>query len=277
MIDYIEKEFFPKSYNTYREFHGIQFGFDLKNRIIKKVLITIAPTLNSLKMAFKEKINLVLSYYPLLEHPTIALRKDISQRLALLSYNRTILYIINSAFNFAENGFIDILINKLHLIKEGVFNVYNNNNQTIPIGRICSLQGFGNQTNSVTLSDLLRRIENFLNAENLRYVGDLGQKMNKICIVERISEDILSLIHKERCQCCITQDIGYKEALFAQDLNISLIETVHYAQITVFNDFCNLISLEFPYVEFSVFNFKNPFSYFHFLNQNKTELNRNDN
>ncbi|MFX1568994.1 MAG: Nif3-like dinuclear metal center hexameric protein [Promethearchaeota archaeon] len=259
----MEKEFVLNINTFCKHFQGIQFGFELDNRIIKKALITIAPTLDSLKEAYKEKINLILSYYPLYEHPTLSLREDISQRLALLSSNRTILYVLNSAFNSVENGFIDILINKLQLVKEGVFQIEDQNYRKIPIGRICSLQSIRKQKTPLTLFDLLTRIGNFLSTECHRYIGNLKQKVKKICIIEQISEEIISIIKKYGCQCCITRDINYKEALFARDLDISLIEIAHYPEITVFNELCNLLSLEFPYVEFSFYDFETPFSYFH--------------
>lgn len=262
ITDFMEENVSPKCFHLFGQINGIQFGSKLKDRLIKRVLITIAPTLASLREAMKKKINLVISYYPLGAGPFYCIKENLAHKFALLSRFRLIFYVLNSGFEAAENGFIDILANKLHLMKEDVFSIVGTNDKEIPLGRICSPKNFNNQNEAFTLQDLLKRIENNLDAQSFRYVGEMTQEIEKVCIIEQVSRDLMFRAIEQGCQCYMTRDIGYKNAISGKELNMSLIEIAHYAETSVLNEFCNLISLEFPHVEFSYFNFKNPISFF---------------
>ena len=53
-----------------------------------------------------------------------------------------------------------------------------------------------------------------------------------------------------------------KNALFAKDLNLSLIDVSHYAEFIVLQELCNKISLQFPMLTFDYYKYKIPYSCF---------------
>ena len=62
------------------------------------------------------------------------------------------------------------------------------------------------------------------------------------------------------CDCCISGKLNYFDAIFARDIGLNLIETSHYKnEILALKKLCNVLSLEFPHVEFLLYESKDPF------------------
>ena len=99
---------------------------------------------------------------------------------------------------------------------------------------------------------------------NISYVGDLNREIKKICIVGGDTYDIkyLQKALKHNCDCYISSNIKYNEALFAKDIGLSLIELSYYKSgIISLKKLYNVLSLEFPYDEFFFLNRKIPSIY----------------
>ena len=63
------------------------------------------------------------------------------------------------------------------------------------------------------------------------------------------------------CDCLISENIDYFDAVLARDNGLNLIKTSHYwNEILATKKLCNVLSLEFPEVEFILFESKNPFN-----------------
>ncbi|MFW9970091.1 MAG: Nif3-like dinuclear metal center hexameric protein, partial [Candidatus Odinarchaeota archaeon] len=61
------------------------------------------------------------------------------------------------------------------------------------------------------------------------------------------------------CDCYISGKIDYFDATFARDTNLNLIEISHYRnEILAMKKLCHVLSLEFPQVEFDLFDSKDP-------------------
>jgi len=251
----------PKIFSLNSEIYGLYFDRLYDNKIIKKVMLTVDLSLEAIYFALKSKIGLIISHHSLVNKPIKKFNQNILNKLFLLSKYPISIFILNSSFIGAEGGISDTLINVLYLKLENVLEIRRNDGKKIPIGRICSLLNYPNEKAPFTLEDLIKRIKRNLNLNSVPFVGDLGRSINKICVIGGDVSNI-RLIKKavhNGCDCYISGKINYFDAVFARDIGLNLIEISHYKnEIFAMKKLCNILSLEFPQVEFTLFDSKDP-------------------
>jgi len=225
-------------------------------------LLTIDLSLEAIHFAIKNKVSLIISHHSLINKPISKFTQNIIDKLYLLSKYPISIYILNSSFIAAEGGVSDTLVNALYLKLEDTLEIKNKNGTKIPIGRICSPINYPGKKNPLILEDLIKRIKKNLNLRSVSFVGDLGRAVKKICV---IGGDISNtkLIRKAvdlGCDCYISGRINYFDAIFARDIGLNFIEVSHYNnEILAMKKLSNVLSLEFPQVEFFIFESKNPY------------------
>jgi len=258
----LSKKLSPKAFRLNSEIYGLHYNKIRTNKIIKKVLLTIDLSLETIHFAIKNKVSLIISHHSLINKPIKNFTQNIIDKLALLSKYPISIYVLNSSFIAAEGGVSDTLVNTLYLKLEDTLEIKNKNGLKIPIGRICSPMNYPNEKNPFMLEDLIKRIKINLSLRSVSFVGDLGRVVKKICV---IGGDISNtkLIKKAvnlGCDCYITGSINYFDAIFARDAGLNFIEVSHYNnEIIAMKRLYNVLSLEFPQVEFFIFESKNPF------------------
>ncbi|MFX1315116.1 MAG: Nif3-like dinuclear metal center hexameric protein [Promethearchaeota archaeon] len=257
-----EKNLAPKLFRLNSEIYGLQYGKKSKNKIIKKVMLTIDLSLEAVHFALKNKINLLISHHGLINDPIKYFNQNIINKLSLLSKFPISIFVLNSPFIAAEGGISDTILEALYLKLESTFDIKTENGVKVPIGRICLPKNYPNQTNPLTLEDLIKRIKNNLNLQVVSYVGDLKKEIKKICIIggETSTNKFLRKALNIGCDCYISGRINYFGAVFARDVGLNLVETSHYKnEFIALQKLCNILSLEFPYVEFILFDSKDPY------------------
>lgn len=259
----MQREIVPRSLGFINNSSGIQFGYGLKKKKVKKVMVTTFPSISSISKAISRKINLIIAYYPIEGAPFWEIKENLAIKLAMLATGRIVLYVLNRTFEAIDDGFIDILLDKLFLRKEALFYSNNLNGEKIPLGRICSSKSLRGINKTFLLRNLLVRIKDNLSAEYFRYVGDEDHKVTRMCVINSISRDLMLKAIDHDCQCYITRDINYLDALFAKDLNLCLIEIGHYAEKYVLKELTNRFSLDFPMIAFYYHDSENPISNFY--------------
>lgn len=256
-------KFSPKAFRFNSEIYGLHYDKSLNNKMIKKVLLTIDLSLEAIHCALKNKVNLIISNHSLINKPVLTFRQNLINKLVLLSKFPVSIFVLNSSFVAAEGGVSDTLVNALYLKLENTFEIKNKKGIKIPIGRICSPLHYLNNKDTFTLEDLVQRIKTNLNLKCVSFVGNLKKSINKICIVGSHVSDA-NCIKKAinlGCDCYISGKINYFDAVFARDIGLNLIETSHYKnEILATKKLCNILSLEFPQVEFILFESKSPFN-----------------
>jgi len=262
ITDFLEKKIAPKSFAFINDIHGIQFGPKFEDRNIKKIMITLDPSLNAIIEGVKQKVSLIISHHGLIHTPTKHFHENLIKKFYLLSSARIILFVINTAFEAAQNGISEIIANRLSLKIENLFELKDTSGKEIPLGRICTPERYLNNTKPFLLEDLINRIKKNLNLRYIRYIGKLNHEINKICIIENISEKSLLNALKLNCDCMLTRDIRYETALIARDLNLDLIITPHFnSEIIGMKELYKILSIEFPRDFFIFFDSNDPFSY----------------
>ena len=240
----------PKIFKLNSEIYGLHYHKGRTNKLIKKVMLTIDLSIEAIHFAIKNKINLIISHHSLIN------------KLSLLSKYPISIFVLNSSFIASEGGISDTIVNILYLKVEGTFEIKNNFESKIPIGRICSPINYLNRNNPFTLEDLIERIRTNLDLKYIVYVGELTNIIKRICI---IGGDISKAEYIKKainigCDCYISGKIDYNDAIFARDMGINLIEVSHYkTEILAMKKLNNLLSLEFPEIEFLLFESKDPF------------------
>ncbi|NVM34798.1 MAG: Nif3-like dinuclear metal center hexameric protein [Candidatus Lokiarchaeota archaeon] len=251
----------PKAFKINSETYGLYYDKNWNNKIIKKGMLTIDLTLEAIHYALKQKVNLIISYHSLINKPIKKFNQNIINKLALLSRYPVSIFVLNSTFISAEEGISDTIANALYLKIDSTFEIKNKNGIKIPIGRICSPINYLNKKQSFILENLINRIKTNLNLPYVSYVGDLKKSIKKICIIGGyISKtNYIKKAMNIGCDCYISGKINYFDAIFARDIGLNLIETSHYQNVILaMKKLCNILSLEFPEVEFFLFESMNP-------------------
>ena len=125
----LEKKLSPKLFKLDSEVYGIQYGISDPTRIIKKVLLTLNLSLEAIHYAFKNKINLIISYQGLITSPIDKFNRYLVNKLTILSKYPISIFVLNSSFIAAEEGISDTIMNALYLNLESTLNIENKNGE----------------------------------------------------------------------------------------------------------------------------------------------------
>jgi putative NIF3 family GTP cyclohydrolase 1 type 2 len=175
------------------------------------------------------------------------------------------IFVLNSSFIAAEGGVSETIVKALYLNLEKTFEVKNYKGVKVPIGRICSPKYYLKKDLKMTLEYLLKRIKTNLELTHVLYVGNLKTIINKICIVGRNTPNMkyLKKALELGCDCYISGKISHIDAIYGRDAGLTLIEASDYKiKILALKKLSNILSLEFPYVEFLFFESGDPFKVF---------------
>ncbi len=257
----LENKLSPKLFRMSSDIYGIHYGKNNNIKLIKKVLLTIDLSLEAIHFALKNKVNLIISHHSIINKPIKRFNQVLVNKLSLLSKYPLSIFVLNSSFIAAEGGISDTIMEVLYLKLETIFQVKNYKGIKIPIGRICSPMIYLNKKHPFTLENLINRIKTNLDLEAVLYVGDLKSIIKRICIVGTNMSNI-KYIKKAMnlgCDCYISGKINYFDGIFAREIGLNLIETSYYKNgLLAMKKLSNILSLEFPQVEFILFESKNP-------------------
>ena len=255
----------PEEFKIDNEFYGLQYRVKNSDSIIKKIMLTTDLNLEAIHYATLKKFNLIISYRSLINKPIEYFNQNLVNKLILLSKYPIAIYVLNSSLIAAEGGISDIIREALYLDLDKTFDIRNKNDNMIPLGRICLPNTYPNQKGPLKLEELLNRIKVNFELNNVNFVGDLSQNIRKVNVIGGVFTDIkhLDATINLGCNCLIVCDFNYNEALYARDLELSLIKIPHYkCEIKCMKRICKILSLEFPNDEIFLYESKNPISIF---------------
>ena len=252
----------PKIFKLNSEIYGFQYNQNRVNKSIKKVMLTIDLSIEALHFAVKNKVNLIISHHGLTDNSIKKFNQNLINKLTLLTRYPIAIFVLNSSFIAAEGGVSETIANALYLNLERTFDIKNSKGIKIPIGRICTPKHYLNDNQIMTLENLIKRIKTHLDLTHVSYVGDIKKTIKKICIVggDTPNKQYLKKASALGCDCYISGRIDYFGAIFSRDIGLTLIESSHYKiEILALKKLGNILSLEFPYVEFTLFESLDPY------------------
>jgi len=259
---FLSRKISPKVFRLNSDVYGMQYDKKRSDGLIKKVMVTMDISLEAIHFAVKNKISLIIAYNSLIHNPIKKFSFTLINKLSLLSKYPISIFVLGSSFIGAEGGISDTLVSALHFKLENLFEIKNKVGIKIPIGRICTPRNYINKNHIIILEDILNRIKTNLNVNTISYIGDLNKFIKKICVVggDNSNVSLITKAVKFGCDCYISGKINYEEGTFARDIGINLIEISTYKNgILTLKKLCNILGLEFPQVEFFLFESKDPF------------------
>ena len=255
----------PKQFCISSEIYGLHYDEGNKKKIIKKVILTVDLNLEVIHYAIVNKVNLIISHHGLFEKSIKNFSPSLIKKLNLLSNYPISIFVLNTPFIAAEGGISDTLMETLYLKLEDIFLIKLKSGREIPIGRICYPESLNLNENPINLVNLLRRIKANLNMDYIQYSGPLNRTLKRICVVggECTDEKMLISAKKKDCDCFISFKINHHLADIARDIDLVLIGVSHYqTECLSLKKLCNVLSLEYPKCEFTLYELENPQKFF---------------
>lgn len=252
----------PKCFKINSEVYGLQFDQERPNKIIKRGMLTFDVSIEAIRFAIRNKVNLVITYHSLIRTPTKKFDKNLIDKLTLLTKYPISIFVLSSSFIAAQGGVSDTLAEALYLNVDKTFEILNQRGIKVPIGRICSPKFYLNKISQMTLDELLKRIKTNLDLHYLLYVGNLKSTINRICLIggELTNAHFLKKAESLECDCFISSKINCEDVIFGRDKGLTLIEVSDYKiKHLALKKLSNILSLEFPHIEFLFYESEDPF------------------
>jgi len=243
IIEKIEK-LFPLKFAEKWDNIGLQVA--TSNKKIKKILLTIDLTPSIIEYSFKNNFDLIISHHPLIFTPLkniLPFYDPVANILFKLIKYDIPLYVMHTNL---DKIFFDKL-SKLFNLKK-VKPLKPEINSKFGIG------AYGELKNSITLKELILQIEKKLEIENLKFIGDLSQKIKRIAFCQGSgSEFINSILIKNNIDAFVTSDIKHHTALTALNMNKAIIDAGHYdTEKIMLPELKNKLAKIFPDIYFEI-------------------------
>lgn len=209
-------------------FKGDDIGFIIgnPNKEVKKIGIAVRPTVNILKRAKKENIDMIIIHEKLFYTQEKALFEDLSLfmkipnqlRISEISEGKIILYRAHTNWDDAPGGNNDTLAKKI-----GIDVI-----TKIPYGRVGTIV-------PTTLEKFAQHVKRALHCDYVVVVGDLDRQIAKVAVVSGSGNSLKSVIEKAyelNVDVYISGDIKDSTARYATELNLAIIDAGHYSTET---------------------------------------------
>lgn len=200
---------------------GLQVGSHSQE--IKKIFLSLDPTLKSLKSAKRRNAQLLLSHHPLIFKPLSRLDMNKYPGDVITEAVKSSVSVIAAHTNLdkARGGINDILADLLELQHVEVLEK-KDEAAYAGLGRIGDLPA------AVRISVLVEKVKRVFGAERLNVVGREDKEVERLAVVGGSGGSLVSLAHKKGADLLLTGELGHHHALEAESLGIALIDAGHF-------------------------------------------------
>lgn len=243
IMDYIEK-LCPTGLACDWDNVGLLVGNECKN--IKKVLVSLDVDEYVVNEACEIGADMIISHHPVMFSPVNRLTDSDPQQRALrkICKNDICLYAAHTNMDCAIGGLNDYLACKLELKNPKVFEV---TADVEGFGRFCELE------KKQTLADMIKRCEEKLKLDSVRYVGEPERKIGKIVVNSGSGSDCLDKCIQKGVDLLITGDLKYSVARKAFENGVAVIDAGHYGTEIIFTELVSeYLRKKFPQLEVAV-------------------------
>jgi GTP cyclohydrolase I len=214
---------------------GLQVG-SLSSEI-KKILISLDPTVNSLRKAKDINAQLLLTHHPLIFSKLSNINQDtypgdvITEALT----SGTSIVTAHTNLDVAKNGINNILAEIFGLLNvKPLIRNSRSEDALNGMGRI------GELPNATPFSDISIKIINAIGLQGAMVLGDQDKMIKKIAVLGGAGGDEVLRAHEQGADLYVTGDVRHHEALTAQRLGLALIDGGHFhTEKTAMNVFAN--------------------------------------
>lgn len=211
------------------------------------VLVTLDITLDAIKYANENNINLIISHHPIIFNKIRNLNDDpVANRIKLLNKYDISAYSCHTNYDVnLKNGMgtnlVDLLFDKSLIKEQGILERYNVNDAEYGIGNIIT---FNKEYTFEELKKIF--IENLhLDTDKICY-NIYKDSIKKLVIIPGSGSSDVDLVIKEKPDLVITSELKHNQILDLKESNISYFNASHYGLENIFIDsfYKYLISLK---------------------------------
>ena len=217
------EEFAPKFLQEDYDNVGLMVGDREKD--VKKVLLALDCTLEVIKEAKENNIDLIITHHPLLFRKPKSITTDTLQgrKIIELIKNDITLYSSHTNLDSAQDGLNETIMNLLGFNESEVMEVNKKSRlgKKEGIGRIVTLD------KEILLEDLVSIVKSKLNAKMVKVV-DAKDKVSRLAVVNGSGEDFLEQALNLGADCVITGDTTYHFASDFKEMGLSIIDAGHF-------------------------------------------------
>lgn len=201
---------------------GLQVGSNLRK--IRKVFLSLDPTIDAVRSAFEEKAQLLLTHHPLIFNSLSGIDYEKYPGNVILEAVKKDICIAAAHTNLdvAEGGINDILAQLLGLVDIEVLGG-KESSEGIGIGRV------GRLPEPVGFDVLIGKIKERLGSEPIKISGEKKVLINTVAVVGGSGGSFARSALRAGAQMLITGDVSHHHALEAADLGIILIDVGHFS------------------------------------------------
>lgn len=214
---------------------GLQTG--CPGQEIRRILISLDPTLEALLYASRVNAQLLFTHHPLIFKPISRLQTDAYPGNVMAEAVRSNIAIVAAHTNLdvAPNGINAILADLLGLRDVEILKPHVDS-AGAGLGRI------GNLESPAPLSEVAGRVVRVLGTPDLRVVGDRDLWIRRIALVGGAGASLLPLAREKAADLFLTGDVGHHAALEAKMMGIALLDGGHfYLEKTAFHLFARTL------------------------------------
>ena len=211
------------------------------------VLVTLDITLDAIKYANENNINLIISHHPIIFNKIRNLNDDpVANRIKLLNKYDISAYSCHTNYDVnLKNGMgtnlVDLLFDKSLIKEQGILERYNVNDAEYGIGNIIT---FNKEYTFEELKNIF--IEKLhLDTDKICY-NIYKDSIKKLVIIPGSGSSDVDLVIKEKPDLVITSELKHNQILDLKESNISYFNASHYGLENIFIDsfYKYLISLK---------------------------------
>ena len=203
---------------------GLQIGTFSKE--IKKIFISLDPSLKALQEASRRQAQLLLTHHPLIFGSLFCIDGDVYPGNVITEALRTNIAVLAAHTNLdvARGGINDMLADLFDLLEVEILEMETDSEQGgIGLGRLGSLE------KPLALSEIIERAKQVLDVEKVGVVGSKDSRVKRVAVVGGSGGGMVSLASKKGADLLITGDISHHEARKAEDLGLALLDGGHFS------------------------------------------------
>lgn len=200
---------------------GLMVGDKEKN--INKILLALDCTMDVIEEAKKIGAELILTHHPLIFRKPSSITTDtlLGKKVIELIKNDINLYSAHTNWDSAKEGLNDTIVKMLGLESSRIISKCKSNEEA-GIGRIAVLP------QEKTLKEIIEQVRVSLGVTNLRYAGNLEQKIKTISIVNGSGQSFFEDSIRLGADLVITGDTTYHFVSDYEEMGLSIIDVGHF-------------------------------------------------
>lgn len=254
IISEIEKHY-PRTYAEPWDNVGLLVGDE--NADIRKILVALDVTDETVDRAVALKADLVVTHHPLIFKPLsrLTMQDRIGRRILKMASHHISYYAMHT--NFDVGGMAQLNASELSLKEDMVLQETGEDSQ----GNSRGLGRIGYLPEKITAGELAERVKKKYRLEHIRLYGNPDQIVDKVAVCSGSGKSLIPEALSQQADVYITGDLDYHSAIDAAAEGLILIDAGHYGTEFGFIPFmAGQLKQWFPSLEIEMGDIRQPYN-----------------